>query len=145
MPQATLADLIDEVNATLATVLASEDVQVVSGFNLAPTPPSVDIYPSDQARGTDSMGFGDIAGEVFLTVRARVGTADTDAGQAFLLRLCDEEDALSVAAALMDDQSLNGLASSVSVDAQTGFAPYADNPGMLLGCEWRVRILRTLS
>ena len=57
----------------------------------------------------------------------------------------DDEDAIGVASTLMEDQTLNGLASSVYVEGNTGYVQYLD-PGQdgaaFLGCEWRVRVLR---
>ena len=48
----------------------------------------------------------------------------------------------------MEDQTLNGLASSVFVEGNTGYTRYLDGgteSGGLLGCEWRVRVLRVQS
>jgi hypothetical protein len=44
---------------------------------------------------------------------------------------------------LEDDQTLNGLASSVYVDGPTPFRRYRDIEGLpaYLGCEWFVRVL----
>ena len=60
----------------------------------------------------------------------------------------DDEDDISVAGTLMEDQTLNGLASSVFVEGNTGYTRYMDGgteSGGLLGCEWRVRVLRVQS
>ena len=38
----------------------------------------------------------------------------------------DDEDAIGVASTLMEDQTLNGLASSVYVEANTGYVQYLD-------------------
>ena len=82
----------------------------------APTPPSIDIWVGDPSRENEIAAFQEIAGEHIITVRARVGTVDNIAGQDLLLRLMDDEDEIGVAAILMEDQTLNGLASSVYVD-----------------------------
>ena len=60
----------------------------------------------------------------------------------------DDEDAIGVAPTLMEDQTLNGLASSVYVEGNTGYVQYLDagqEGAAYLGCEWRVRVLRVLS
>ena len=74
-------------------------------------------------------------------------TVDNIAGQDLLLRLMDDEDAISVASTLMEDQTLGGLASSVYVEGNSGYIRYleGDEGGALLGCEWRLRVLRVLS
>lgn len=147
---APLADLFDEMAAKIDAVLVSEfpEAQVHGRRQFSPTPPSIDIYPGDPFRdSTDgTAGFQDVNGALIATVRARVNTADNFAGQELLLRLMDEEDDISVAAALMDDQTLNGLASSVSVDGNSGYLQYIDSGAQpFLGCEWRVRVLRVYS
>ena len=114
---ASLADLLDELAATMRAVVGpavtETEVQVTGRRNFNPTPPSIDIYPGDPFRSTpDSAGFGETGGELLLTVRARVTTVDNIAGQDLLLRLMDDEDAISVASTLMEDQTLGGLASS---------------------------------
>ena len=117
-------------------------------MNPNPTPPSIDIYPGDPFRDTPTAGFQEVGGELLFTVRARVTTVDNIAGQDLLLRLMDDEDDISVAGTLMEDQTLNGLASSVFVESQTGYTRYLEGgteSGGLLGCEWRVRVLRVTS
>jgi hypothetical protein len=125
------------------------DLQVVGRLNPDPTPPSIDIYPpfADQARDQDSAGFGDVVGRVILTVRVRVTTVDHDAGQNLLLRFMDEEDDLSLVHAIMDDQTLNGLAGSVYAVGPSGYTRYPDSggDGDLLGCEWNVSLMRAYS
>lgn len=151
---ASLATILDELAATMSAVVGPAvspevEVQVTGRRNFNPTPPAIDIYPGDPFRDTptSSAGFGEIGGELLLTVRARVTTVDNPAGQDLLLRLMDDEDDISVAGTLMDDQSLGGLIGSISVDGNSGFIQYVD-PGTdaaLLGCEWRVRVVRILS
>ena len=152
MPSASLAELLDELANTMLAVVgpavSETEVQVVGRRNFNPTPPSIDIYPGDPFRSTpDSAGFGETGGELLLTVRARVTTVDNIAGQDLLLRLMDDEDAISVASTLMEDQTLGGLASSVYVEGNSGYIRYleGDEGGALLGCEWRLRVLRVLS
>ena len=124
---ASLAELLDEMAATMLAVVGpavtETEVQVVGRRNFNPTPPSIDIYPGDPFRDTPSAGFTETGGELLLTVRARVSTVDNIAGQELLLRLMDDEDAIGVASTLMEDQTLNGLASSVYVEGQHGLRP----------------------
>ena len=154
MATATLGELLDEMADTLLAVVgpavpSEVEVQVTGRRNFNPTPPTLDIWPGDPFRSTpDTAGFQETGGDLVFTVRARVNTVDIIGGQDLLLRLMDDEDDISVAAALMDDQTLNGLASSVYVEGNSGFIEYrgdSGDEGGLLGCEWRVRVLRVLS
>lgn len=151
---ASLAELFDELaNVILAVVgpqVSETEVQVVGRRNFNPTPPSIDIYPGDPFRDTltSTAGFLQDAGELIVTVRARVTTVDNMAGQDLLLRFMDEEDPIGIAAVLQDDQTVNGLAESVFVDGNSGYVQYVEggvDGGALLGCEWRVRIIRAYS
>ncbi len=152
MPTAPLTDLLDAVANKIAAAIAASfdvvsEVQIVSRRNFNPTPPSIDIYPGDPFRDIQTAAFGD-RGELILTVRARVSTVDNIAGQELLLRFMDDEDDISVATALEDDQTLNGLAGSVYVEGNSGYVQYIDggvDGAALLGCEWRVRVIRVLS
>lgn len=137
---------MDELKSVLDTAFAGEDIQVAARLNLNPSAPtSVDIYPGDPFREETAAGFTDLSGMVIFTVRARVDVADTDSAQDALLRLMDDDDDICLAAALEDDQTLNGWASSVKVEGPSGYIPYGDNPGVLLGCQWKVSVLRAFS
>lgn len=148
MPTASLIDLLAQMANTLRAAVSDIEfpVQVEPRYIIGASPPSLDIFPSDPFRGDTSTGFGAIAGELLFTVRARV-SGDRDAEQDLLLALMDEEDDLSVAVALMDDQTLNGFASSVDVDGPSGYRQYieAGDQAPLLGCEWKVTVLRAQS
>lgn len=152
MPTATLAELLEEMADTIRAVVGPEvaetEVQVTGLRNFNPTPPSIDIYPGDPFRDTTGAGFTDTGGELIVTVRARVATVDNQAGQLLLLRLMDDEDPIGVAPTLMEDQTLNGRASSVYVEGNSGYVQYVEGGtegGAWLGCEWRVRVLRAFS
>lgn len=126
---------------TIADVLG-DSIQVVPKFNLNPTTPiSIDIYPGDPFREQESAGFGEIDGLYAFTVRARVTDNDIDAAQEQLLNLMDDEHANCIAAALEADQTLGGRTSAVHVQGPTGFRGYEDNPGVMLGVQWRVRVI----
>lgn len=140
---------MDEMAATLREAVSTDDfpVQVELGYIVNPTGPTLDIYPSDPSGDLVGAGFGGLEGQLFFTVRARISTADYDAGQEALIQFGDIEDDLSVAAALMADQTLGGHASSVLVGAPTGFRQYVDigSEGALLGREWQVTVMRAYS
>jgi len=107
-------------------------LQVYGWLNTNPTPPSLDVYPGDPFQ--TGAAFGVANPQVFFTVRGRVSTADTEAGQQLLLRMLDPQDPASVEAALQD-------VVSVTPDGVSGFREYVDDAatnGRLLGCEWRV-------
>lgn len=146
MATAPITDLLDAMADLIQTVVASVDgVVVVPRLDLNPSGLCVDIYPGDPSRDFDAGGFGEASGAWVFTVRARADFGDNAGAQDILLRLMDDEDQVSVAMALFDDQTLNGLATSVRVDGPSGFIAYADNPGNMIGVEWRVTVLRALS
>lgn len=147
-----LIDVLEELADQLQTAIDPDPdvglMQIVALRNFNPTPPSIDIYPADPSRDSfDTAGFNEIGGELDLTVRARVTTADNLAGQKLLLRFMDDQDSICVAGILMDDQTLGGLTSSVYVDGFTGFELHdgADAGGPLLGVRWHVRVLRVIT
>jgi hypothetical protein len=133
----TLAGKLEQMVAALAPLaIEIPELQVCGFWNPNPTPPSIDIYPGDPFQ--QGAGFGITEKEVFFTVRARVSTADDEAGQGALRRMMDPADPASVEAALADgDVAVIGNDGSVS-----GYRQYSDgaDPGgaTLLGCEWRV-------
>lgn len=141
-----LIAIMDELAATLeavigTSVLGEDGAQIVPRLNLNPTGLSIDIYPGDPFTDDTGAGFGDATGRLIFTVRARVNLADIDGGQEALLDLMDDESERSVAVTLLDDQTLNGRASSVYVEGPSGYQVYGDNPGSMLGAQWRVTIL----
>jgi hypothetical protein len=145
--QAGLIDVLDEMADQIrAAVVAvtDVDVQVEPRMVLNPTPPCIDVYPGDSPRDRESaaMDDGDDEG-YFITVRARVSTADNFAGQDLLLAFIDPTNDLSIGQALYDEPTLNGYASDLDIVAQTGYALFPDpgGEGSLLGCQWTVRVL----
>jgi hypothetical protein len=130
-----VADAQAAVYAALAPLAGVvDDLQVYGYLNANPTPPSIDVYPGDPFM--DGAGFGSRDVRVYFTVRARVSTADQEAGQQLLLRLLDVGDEASVQVAIEDAD-----AGVVAPEGTTGFREYIDDTasnGRLLGCEWRV-------
>lgn len=141
----SLTAILDQMADTLTGAFDGSDldIQIVPRMNFNPSPLSIDMFPGDPFRDTEAAGMGDINGAIIFTVRARCTTADFEAGQDVLLALMDDNDDLSVARALMDDYTLNGLASSVYVTGPSGFQRFDDGggTGALLGVQWGVQIL----
>lgn len=142
---ATLPQLADEMADQIrSTVNAATtlDVQVEPRWVLNPSPPTVDIYPGDIQRDRETAGMGDLDGAYIFTVRARIGTADFDAGYDFLIALLDDEDDLSLAQALYDDPTLGGRAQDLDVRDATGMRAYEhpSGEGAHLGCQWTVLV-----
>ena len=78
-----------------------------------------------------------------LVVRARVSTADHEAGQKLLLQMMDSESATSVVRAIKANKTLDGSISSMAIDSATGFGLYRDVNGdqAYMGATWVVRIM----
>jgi hypothetical protein len=129
---------------SIGAELASDgvDAQIEPRFVLQPAEsPCVDIYAGESARSSAEAAFGDISGAYVVTVRARVTMADDASAQDVLTDMVDDQHALSVAAAL-DEQTLDGWATFVYVDAD-GFSGLLDMSAVgrpMLGCTWRVLV-----
>ena len=129
----SLAETMEEIAAALEPL--SEEVpglQIYAFLNSSPTPPSLDIYPG--APFQTGAGFGVGQSQVWFTIRARVSTADQEAGMRLLLRLMDPNDPASVEAAIADTVA-------VTPEGVSEFREYIEDSstnGRLLGCEWRV-------
>jgi hypothetical protein len=143
----TLAQLLDELADTIRNAIVQTtdvDVQVEPRMVLDPSPPCIDMYPGDPSTDPETAAFGDIAGGEFVTVRARVSTADHEAGQDLLLAFMDDgTDPLSIGSAISDDPTLNGRA-QVDYQGRGGYAlfPVPAGDGALLGCLWTVRLIK---
>lgn len=126
--------LVSDIASALADQVGSEidGLQVTGYLNTNPTPPSLDVFPGDPFQTGAGMGVGQT--EVFFTIRARVSTADGEAGQKLLLRMLDPNDLASVEAAIQEH-------AVVVPEGVSGFRRYLEDQaqdGALLGCEWRV-------
>lgn len=146
MPTATTQDLLDAMADQIRDALddvTDVDVQVEPYYVADPTPPCVDMYPGDAARGTDALAFGG-DGEFLFTVRARVNANDAVANQALLNALLDDVDPLSIAAALYEDPSLGGLAQTLDVpeSSVTGLVMYPYGQEALPGRQFTCRVVR---
>jgi hypothetical protein len=111
-----------------------EGLQVTPYLNTNASPPSLDVYPGDPFMSGAGFGVGN--NQAFFTIRARVTTADSEAGQNLLLRMLDPNDAASVEAAVDE-------LATVVPEGISGFREYVEEQatnGRLLGCEWRVTL-----
>jgi hypothetical protein len=144
---ATLAEIMDALADQIRDVLADVTdvaVQVEPRWVTNPTPPCIDIYPADPSTDQDLRAFGELMGGELLTVRARVDMADSTAGQDLLLALMDDEDPLSVAAAINEDDTLGGLASTLDVRSRSGYVRFLES-GEHMGCVWGVVVVKARS
>lgn len=144
MPTPTTQDLLDAMADQIRAGLAATtdiDVQVEPYRVADPSPPTVDMYPGDAARGTEAAAFG-VKGEFLFTVRARVPGNDPAANQALLNALLDDVDPLSVPLALEDDITLGGLASSLECIDPTGLVLYPYGQEVLPGRQFTCRVIR---
>lgn len=148
MAAASLREVMDALRDQIETVMASADVDVQVGARMImnPTPPTIDMWPADPPVDQGIAGMGDVQGGDVLTVRARVDTNDSEGNQDVLIDLMDVESDLSVAAAVMSDPTLGGVA-HLEVRGWTGLRPYtnADGTVLLAGAEWTVLALRVES
>jgi hypothetical protein len=135
-----LADQIRDVLEDVDTF----DVQVEPRMILNPTPLSIDIYPGDPARDLDSAAFDD-DGALLLTIRARINTPDFDAAYDVLVSLMDETDPLHLASAILEDETLGGLATDIHISPfdQSGLRAYEhlSAEGAFLGFQVIAKIL----
>lgn len=144
---ATLAEIMDALADQIRGVIddvTDIDVQVEPRMVLAPSPPTIDIYPADPSNDPDLRAFADDVGGDLLFVRARVGTADHDSGQDLLLAFMDNEDPLSLSQAITEDKTLGGLA-ALSLRSRSGFITFLDAAAdaALLGAVWTVVVWKT--
>ncbi len=133
--QTALADQI-------RTVIADPSVQVAPMLVWNPTPPCIDIYPSETFQEQESFGKGNTV--IYLDVRARVNTPDHDGAQELLLSLMDPEGDTSVQQAILSDDTLDNIVESVTTSAgpsNYGIFPDPSGQGAFLGCTWTTRVI----
>lgn len=135
MPQA----IATQLETALGPAVDGVQISPLRLFN--PSPPCLDIYPADPFLA--QSGFG--AHEAVWTIRARVLTADNEAGQELLLDLLDPSSAASVRAALRADPTFGGTVDDSGLEEggpeATGYRIYRDTDASVdyLGCEWALR------
>lgn len=145
MPTATMAQIMDALADLIRDEITNAtdvDLQIEPRAVLSPTPPTIDMYPSDPSEDAAYSGFGDLDGAFLLTIRARVSTADQEAGEDLLLAFMDDDD-LSITEAIRTDPLLGGIA-RVAPLGRTGYRdfPLLGGEGSLLGCLWPLLITK---
>ena len=136
MADTGLRDILEEMVSAIDNVLG-ETAQVAMGMVLNPSPPTVDVYVTDPARDFSTAAFGDVAGAYQITVRARVQTADNDAGQDLLIAFMDDTDDLCLPLAILDEPTLNGKAASSHLVSISGHRAYeTPDANAHLGAQW---------
>lgn len=143
----SVISILDRIASTLDEAFRdSEDdfeIQVTGRMNFNPTQVSVDMYPGDRVRDPETAAFGDVDGGLIFTIRARVSTADFEAGQDILLRMMDDNDPISVGGILFADPTLDGFVLDSTIEGPSGYTRYPDpsNAGAYLGCQWRFTVM----
>lgn len=141
-------EIVDALIAALESLRSDvEDIQILPYPMANPTPPTIDVYPGEPFQNGTGFDRNGVDHDLFWTVRARVTTADSDAGWRLLYRLVDPEQ--GIGALLVADQTLGGVVDSVAIGEDgapgvSGFREYIDDSavnGRLLGAELRVRVL----
>lgn len=144
-----IATLTGEMAAQIRAALAGADmaVQVEPRMVIAPSPLTVDIYPADVARDSQSAAFNDVNGGYLFTVRSRINTPDFDAAYDVLMQTMDDQDDLCIPLALLDDPTLNGNAQTLDVLDPTGLRAYerVDSTGADLGWQFTVNVIAAKS
>lgn len=136
----TMAALADQVRGVLDDV-TDIDLTVEGVRILAATGPTIDIFLGDESYDQTVAGFGDLQGGDMLTVRATVNANDPTAAQELLYAFADDEDPLSVVAALTYDETVGGRVQTMDVLSRSGVGVH-DQPSDRLGVTWRVLIVR---
>jgi hypothetical protein len=147
VPTSTLAQIMDALADQIRSVLVDVTdvtVQVEPRWVTNPTPPCIDIYPSDPSNDPELRTMGDVVGGELLTVRARVDMADTAAGQDLLLAFMDDEDPLSIMQAIEEDDTLGGVAAAVDYRGRSGYVRIVESAD-LIGCLWSVLVVKAKS
>ena len=144
----TVAQIMDALATQVETYYSGgtatpivDNLQVDGRLIPSPTPPAIDIYPADPFQ--ERMAMGHANNELFFTVRARVNTADNEAGQDLLLSFMDPEATSSMIEALLVSRTLGGTVERVTVEGPSSFGLFGDPGGQmsLLGCTWRARVI----
>lgn len=146
---ASLQTLATRMADQIRNVLENADmtVQVEPRMVIVPTPLTVDIYPADVARDSQSAAFNDVNGGYLFIVRSRINTPDFAAAYDVLMQTMDDQDDLCVPLALLDDTTLNGNAQTLDVLDPTGLRAYerVDGTGADLGWQFTCNVIAARS
>ena len=143
--------LAQEMAAQIHNVLDGNtgdiNVQVEPRMVPAPADVTIDIYPGDIARDSNSAAFNDVNGGYLFTVRSRINTPDFDAAYDLLMQTMDDQDDLCIPLALLDDPTLGGNAQTLDVLDPTGLRAYEriDGSGADLGWQFTVNVIAAKS
>lgn len=135
----TIGQAMNDLATQISTVLCGTanpvipSLQVTGRVHPNPTPPCIDMYPSDPF--TEATGFGKGMKDYFIDVRARVNLDDSVAGQDLLLSMMDTTSSTSVEQAILSTTSLSSGGTIRSVEGPR-WRPFGD----LVGAFWTVRI-----
>lgn len=150
----TLADVMTAAADQIDTVLSMETdikIHVEGRAFIAAEVPAVDMFPTG-SHGLEGglAGFADEYGGIPLAIRARVSTADLYSGEEILLAMMDDEDPLSIVAALDSDRTLGGVLSTLSWGDGWPWSGYTDFPslngdGTLLGSILNIVVVKAHS
>jgi len=129
--------LAEQIDDQLGTAIPN--LQVENRLHPNPSPPAIDIYPSTPF--TEVVAFR-AKHQYWFTVRARVLTADNEAGQDLLLAMMDADEDESVEAAIRSTGTYGG-AKLGDIEGPTEFGLFdsTGGDGSLLGCTWRVAVI----
>lgn len=140
--------LADQIRTYLASVT---DITVhVEGraFKTAEVP-AVDMYVTGPNGLEDGLvGFNrNPIGFIPLNIRVRVSPADSEAGEDLFLAFTDDEDDLAIVAALADDPTINGLASTIKWGDWAGYTDFPDvnGDGLFLGSLLPICVVKAVS
>jgi hypothetical protein len=137
------AAIADQLRETYEGLTASDGVpfQVEPRYLVNCSAPTIDVYPgAAESREIELAGFADIAGAYILTVRFRITSADAEAADELITELLDDDSDYSLAAALLDDDTFGGYATSTFIRSFSGLRVYPDASGMgvYLGFEFEI-------
>lgn len=144
---ATLAEVMDALADQIRSVIddvTDVAVQVEPRWVVNPTPPCIDMYPTDPSNDPELRAFGEHLGGELITVRARVDMSDNYAGQDLLLAFMDDEDPLSIVAAISEDDTLNGYAQTLDVRQRSGYVRFLEGADHM-GCLWNLVVVKARS
>lgn len=144
---ATLAEvmtaLADQIRSVIDDV-TDVDVQVEDRWVVNPSGICVDMYPTDPSNDPELRAFGEQLGAELITVRARIDMSDSTASQDVLLAFMDDEDPLSIVAAIDEDDTLNGYAQTLDVRQRSGYVRFLEG-GDHMGCLWNLVVVKARS
>jgi hypothetical protein len=132
---ATIAAILDAVADQIRdqfTAVTDIDISVEGRAFKAATLPAVDMYLTGINGLDDGLAsFYDTVGGFPVSIRVRVQPADLYAGEDLLLAFMDDEDPLSIIAALNTDRTIGGLVETLKWGEWTGYTdfPTRDSDG----------------